>query len=28
MKHHCSKDEEIIAIVENRACGIDAIQYK
>jgi formylmethanofuran dehydrogenase subunit E len=24
---HRSEDEEIIAIVENRACGIDAIQY-
>jgi formylmethanofuran dehydrogenase subunit E len=24
---HRSEDEEVIAIVENRACGIDAIQY-
>lgn len=27
LKHHRSEDEEVIAIVENRACGIDAIQY-
>jgi formylmethanofuran dehydrogenase subunit E len=25
--NHRAEDEEIIAIVENRACGIDAIQY-
>jgi len=27
LENHRSEDEEIIAIVENRACGIDAIQY-
>ena len=27
LEHHRSEDEEVIAIVENRACGIDAIQY-
>ncbi|MDI6816430.1 MAG: FmdE family protein [Actinomycetota bacterium] len=27
LKQHRSEDEEIIAIVENRACGIDALQY-
>ncbi len=27
LKNRRSEDEEIIAIVENRACGIDAIQY-
>lgn len=27
LQNHRSEDEEVIAIVENRACGIDAIQY-
>jgi formylmethanofuran dehydrogenase subunit E len=27
LDNHRAEDEEIIAIVENRACGIDAIQY-
>lgn len=27
LENHRSEDEEIIAVVENRACGVDAIQY-
>lgn len=27
LENHRSEDEEVVAIVENRACGIDAIQY-
>ncbi|MCL6471517.1 MAG: TraR/DksA C4-type zinc finger protein [Firmicutes bacterium] len=27
LENHRAEDEEVIAIVENRACGIDAIQY-
>lgn len=27
LKNHRAQDEEVVAIVENRACGIDAIQY-
>jgi len=27
LENHRSQDEEVVAIVENRACGIDAIQY-
>jgi formylmethanofuran dehydrogenase subunit E len=27
LENHRAEDEEIIAMVENRACGIDAIQY-
>lgn len=27
LENHRAEDEEVVAIVENRACGIDAIQY-
>jgi formylmethanofuran dehydrogenase subunit E len=27
LHNHRAEDEEVVAIVENRACGIDAIQY-
>lgn len=27
LANHRSEDEEVVAIVENRACGIDALQY-